>query len=279
MAKKVINIGLSANDGTGDSLRVAGGKINDNFTEVYDALSTAYSYDLPKASASVLGGVKIGANLSMNATTGVLSASVPNALTDLDIVDGINGQYLKTDGDGNFSFASLPSQISNLNDLGDVVLTGPTANQYLKYNGASWVNSTIALTTSLSGLTDVDLNGPTTGQVLKFDGTSWTNDTDEGGVGNPFDQNLNTTDAVEFVKVTAEEVDLSGSGTPTVYSETDLYLSAVGSIRIVTKSPFRMATMSTSERDDLTAGNGDVIYNTSTNKFQGYANGTWVDLH
>ena len=29
----------------------------------------------------------------------------------------------------------------------------------------------------------------------------------------------------------------------------------------------------------LTAGNGDIIYNSSTNKFQGYANGAWVDLH
>ncbi len=26
-------------------------------------------------------------------------------------------------------------------------------------------------------------------------------------------------------------------------------------------------------------GNGDIIYNSSTNKFQGYANGAWVDLH
>ena len=35
MGKQVINIGASANDGTGDSLRVAGGKINNNFTELY----------------------------------------------------------------------------------------------------------------------------------------------------------------------------------------------------------------------------------------------------
>jgi hypothetical protein len=279
MAKKVINVGLAANDGTGDSLRVAGGKINENFTEVYDALSTAYSYTLPKASASVLGGVKVGANLSINASTGVLSASVPNDLTDLNIVDGIVGQYLTTDGDGNFSFASLPSSISNLNDLGDVVLTGPTANQYLKYNGASWVNSTLALTTSLSGLTDVDLNGPTAGQVLKFDGTNWINDTDAGGSGNPFDQSLNTTDQVEFVKVTAEEVDLSGSGTPTVYSETDLYLSATGKISVVTKSQLTLGKFTSTEVTNLSnKAEGDIWYNTSTDTYQGYANGAVVSL-
>jgi len=36
MAKQNINIGSTANDGTGDDLRTAGDKINDNFTELYN---------------------------------------------------------------------------------------------------------------------------------------------------------------------------------------------------------------------------------------------------
>ena len=36
MAKQVINIGTTANDGTGDPLRTAFDKVNDNFTELYD---------------------------------------------------------------------------------------------------------------------------------------------------------------------------------------------------------------------------------------------------
>ncbi len=35
MAKQVINIGTTANDGTGDPLRSAFDKVNDNFTELY----------------------------------------------------------------------------------------------------------------------------------------------------------------------------------------------------------------------------------------------------
>lgn len=35
MAKQVINIGTTANDGTGDPLRTAFDKVNDNFTELY----------------------------------------------------------------------------------------------------------------------------------------------------------------------------------------------------------------------------------------------------
>lgn len=38
MAKKILGLGTTPNDHAGDSLRVAGGKINDNFTELYDAL-------------------------------------------------------------------------------------------------------------------------------------------------------------------------------------------------------------------------------------------------
>lgn len=36
MAKQTINIGTSANDGTGDTLRASFIKVNDNFTEVYN---------------------------------------------------------------------------------------------------------------------------------------------------------------------------------------------------------------------------------------------------
>lgn len=36
MAKQTLSLGTSANDGTGDTLRDAGTKINANFTELYD---------------------------------------------------------------------------------------------------------------------------------------------------------------------------------------------------------------------------------------------------
>jgi hypothetical protein len=38
MAKKIIGLGTTPNDHAGDSLRVAGGKINDNFSEIYSAI-------------------------------------------------------------------------------------------------------------------------------------------------------------------------------------------------------------------------------------------------
>ena len=44
MAKQTINIGTVANDGTGDPLRTAFNKANENFTEVYDIAQGAYDY-------------------------------------------------------------------------------------------------------------------------------------------------------------------------------------------------------------------------------------------
>lgn len=41
----------------------------------------------------------------------------------------------------------------------------------------------------------------------------------------------------------------------------------------------QFGSYTTAERDAITATNGMVIYNSSTDKFQGYAAATWVDLH
>ena len=50
--------------------------------------------------------------------------------------------------------------------------------------------------------------------------------------------------------------------------------------KIYTTAPTAHVTnYTTTERNVLTAVNGDLVYNSTTHKFQGYANGTWVDLH
>lgn len=47
--------------------------------------------------------------------------------------------------------------------------------------------------------------------------------------------------------------------------------------------PFLMVKITTTIRDELEAEgyveDGMIIYNTTVNKFQGYAAGLWVDLH
>ena len=42
---------------------------------------------------------------------------------------------------------------------------------------------------------------------------------------------------------------------------------------------FKVPTLTTTERDALTAAKGMVIYNTTTDKLQVYAASSWTDLH
>ena len=47
---------------------------------------------------------------------------------------------------------------------------------------------------------------------------------------------------------------------------------------VTLSSVLKLANLTTTQRDALTASNGMIIYNSSTNKFQGYENGAWANL-
>jgi hypothetical protein len=69
-----------------------------------------------------------------------------------------------------------------------------------------------------------------------------------------------------------------GAGTPTLSSATNLDLSAATAVRVVGGGSFRLPSLTTTERNALIAVNGDMIYNSTLNKFQGYENGAWGNL-
>ena len=51
-----------------------------------------------------------------------------------------------------------------------------------------------------------------------------------------------------------------------------------GHVRTTATHYVQFGSLTSTERDALTAANGMVIYNSTTNKFQGYENGAWVNL-
>jgi hypothetical protein len=85
MPKLAIGIGSTANDGTGDTLRVAGGKINDNFSEIYTAIGNGSSITLTSTPAelNILDGVT-ASTAELNILDGVTSTAA-----ELNILDGV----------------------------------------------------------------------------------------------------------------------------------------------------------------------------------------------
>ena len=73
MARQNINKGTTANDGTGDTLRIAAGKINDNFGELYQLLGGDSAQVTNKMSLSDSGLIYKG--LTYNTTLGFIEGS------------------------------------------------------------------------------------------------------------------------------------------------------------------------------------------------------------
>ena len=92
------------------------------------------------------------------------------------------------------------------------------------------------------------------------------------------ENNLTVTNTITADTIIVDNIITTAEGTPELSSETDIVLTA-GTRVDISSSPLKLASFTTSQRDALTAQNGDTIYNTTTNKFQGYAGGVWVDLH
>ena len=108
MAKQVIGVGTSANDGTGDNLRDAFIKVNDNFTELYDD------------DAGDVGSIIAGTGISVDQATG--NVTVTNSAPD-QTVALTGGTGISTSG--TYPNFTITNDSPNATHTGDV--TGATA--------------------------------------------------------------------------------------------------------------------------------------------------------
>ena len=85
-------------------------------------------------------------------------------------------------------------------------------------------------------------------------------------------------DTITASTINTENFVLSGTGTGTLSSNTDLVLES-GNRTKVTGGTFKFPTLTQLEIDDVVVEDGDTAYNTTDNRFEFYENGDWIELH
>jgi hypothetical protein len=190
MAKQNINVGTTANDKKGDSLRAAFQKVNANFTELYAALG------LTDVTLNLGAFTFTGSTMSTDDSTNIVidkPITVNGEITvDGDIVPKTNfGASL---GTPTRQFKSLYVS-TNTVFLGGVPLSLDPNNNELTINNVP-ISQTINYADIPNVPTDVSDLTDTEGLL-------------GGGGGNPFNQDLNTDDSVTFNSVGATTVNVS----------------------------------------------------------------------
>ena len=187
MAKQIINIGSSANDGTGDPIRNAFDKANDNFNELYfsmggntpvDLFDINGNFDFPNKPH------KISAYYATEAALLAISTSTYKGCIGyaqdtgyMHYSDGSN--WIKL---AKFSELGSGGGSSTLIGLTDTPNSFGSTGQALVVNGAGdgveFATISGAGAADLGDLGDVTINTPSNGQVLKYNGSAWVNAAD-----------------------------------------------------------------------------------------------------
>ena len=222
MAKQIINIGTGELTGDGETIRSAFDKVNDNFNELY------------------AGGGGSGGGATV--------------LTDLGITEGTDGQVLKTDGAGTYTFVNVGDLIA---DYGGISVSPEDFAEDIS-------------TVNISDLADVNAPNPSVGEVLKWNGTAWTAQADTVGSGGIALTDISVTSLAAAGNGTLTYDNANGvftytppdlTGYLTSYTETD---PVVGAVTGIVKADGAGNISAAVAGTDYSTFDGD--YNSLTNK-------------
>lgn len=137
MTRQIINTGSSANDGTGDTLRIAGNKMNDNFRELYLIL-----------------GDSTGAATSIVHTDSGIDFIGNNARTKLGFIQAASQvDVLLPDSEGTILTNSSTASITNKTINADSnSITGIAASSFVLSNSSGVIDGSVAAKAIPSGV-------------------------------------------------------------------------------------------------------------------------------
>ena len=132
MARLGIGTGTNANDGSGDNLRAAGGKINDNFSEIYNYFGDGTNLNFVSGSWNVV-------NSGINTLSSVgIGTTNPRFTLEVGAV-GASGTSLFVNGDagvtGNVNVSGVSTFAGNITVNGNI--TGDDASNISGINSAT----------------------------------------------------------------------------------------------------------------------------------------------
>ena len=173
MAKQSIGLGSTANDGTGDSLRVGGDKINDNFNEIYTTYGDGSTLTPFTTGTSTL------TNKTFNLTNNTLTGTIAEFNTALS--DGDFATLSGTETISNKTLTAVGGTISRTGDLlfdvsGDIYLDSGGKDIIFRYDGIQF-----GLFTFHSGGNLLIQSGTTTNLTMTGANSAFAGNVDVGG--------------------------------------------------------------------------------------------------
>jgi len=296
MAYQALGLGTNANDGTGDDLRTGGDKINDNFVEIYTKIGTGSA--LTADTVALLTAAQTLTNKTLTAPTinGVVAGTATSQTITTLTTGGITGtggaleitpanNIIEVRGDG----SSVEGQIKlncHANSHGQTIKPQPhsanVTNTMLLPAGAS---STLVSLVSADTLTNKTLTAPTIASI-----------TNGGTVTIPSGADTlvarTSTDTLTNKTLTSPTITGTGAiagtftgnidgivGGTTPAAVTGTAISGTSIAVTGTAGAMTLNTVTTTQRNALTAAVGMIVYNSTTSKIQAYAGSAWVDLH
>ena len=306
MAKQALDLGTTANDNTGDTLRAGGDKINDNFNELYTALGNGTTltvnttnpasgqvlrYDgssfIPSDYSNLTSALNVNGNSIVSSSNGNIAIS-PNGTGSLTIGHGsITSTFSGTDGSVNLpttvkyknEYASLAAAPAAASYTGYFFTVDGDDNPYVNINiTAGGVGDTRAkLLTEYSGINDlanvdVTTTAPNLNQTLKWNGTNWVPADDNAGVSSV---NLFATVAGDSGSTTAD----SQTDTLTIAGGTNITTAVSGDTLTVNFSGTLTTTLA-ALTDTNTAGltQGDNLFYNGTSWVVTRSPLTWYEI-